>query len=348
MEGVKGVLLGMDLAELAGVADALGLKSYAAKQLAQWIYGKRAERVEAMSNLSIAARAALQESYTLGRERPLGGAISRDGTGKYLYRAEGDDIRGQGRTVETAVITEENRVTACLSTQVGCRMGCRFCATGAQPFGGNLTPAQILNQLFSLPEAQSISNIVFMGMGEPLDNYTHLIRTLTCLCAEWGCGMSPRRITVSTVGPSDSVLRFIRQSECHLAVSLHTPFDAQRRELLPAAGGLSLQELMTMIRQGNWYGQRKLSFEYVLMQGVNDTMAHLEATARLLRGLPALVNLIPFHPHPFAPQEFKAPSPRALQGFAEGLMRQGVKCTIRASRGEDIAAACGLLSTTRG
>lgn len=344
----KGVLLGMNPEELTGVARALGLKDYAAKQLAHWLYVERVDSIDAMSNLSLVARAALAEAYELGREQPRQASISRDGTAKYLYSVQGPGLKGAGRTVETAVIPEGKRVTACLSSQVGCRMGCCFCATGAQPYGGNLTPAQILNQLFSLPEGQNVTNIVFMGMGEPLDNYPHLTRAIECLCSDWGCAMSPRRITVSTVGASDNLLPFIRQSECHLAVSLHSPFDAQRQELVPASRGMLLRGLMDTIRQGHWYGQRKLSFEYVLIKGVNDSPDHQRATAQLLRGLPALVNIIPFHPHPFAPAALQPPSARSLNAFAEGLTALDVKCTIRLSRGEDISAACGLLSTTQG
>lgn len=331
-------LLGRSYAELQALVATENYPRFTAKQLCDWLYKKHVATFDAMTNLSKTLRADLNEKYVLGRSAPLEMRTSRDGTRKYLFAANA------GRTVETAMIPDAERRTLCVSSQVGCRMHCQFCATGQQPWGGNLLAAQILNQILSVDECDELSNLVFMGMGEPLDNTDELLRTLQVLTAEWGLAMSPRRITVSTVGVRKGLERFLKESEAHLAVSLHTPFEDERRELLPASGGLSLKELFALLHTVNWRGQRKLSFEYVVLAGVNDSARHVEELIRILRPIPCLVNLISYHPHNGA--EFSRPKDMVLARMRDRLNNSGVHTTIRASRGMDIDAACGLLSTT--
>lgn len=331
-------LFGATLQELERVAEGLALPPYAGRQLAGWLYGKNVVDFQGMTNMSRATRATLAARYTIARGAPLGAQRSVDGTVKYLFGV------GEGTTVETALIPEGGRMTICLSSQVGCKMGCSFCATGAQHYHGSLDPGQILNQYASSPARASVSNVVFMGMGEPLDNYTAVMQAIEVLTAEWGYGMSPRRITVSTVGLLEPLRRFIRESPCHLAVSLHTPFQAERARLLPAARQVELRDLMAVLRQGDWRGQRRLSFEYVLLHGVNDTARHAQGLGRMLRGMPALLNLIPYHTH--AGASYQAPTSMQARWFLNAVQGEGLRATLRATRGEDIAAACGMLSKT--
>lgn len=333
-------LLGKTLPELKEWVAAEGYPRFAAQQLCEWLYKQAIASFDEMTNISKQVRAELKEKCLLGRENYQLVQTSRDGTRKYLFPVN------DGRTVETAMIPDLDRRTLCVSSQVGCRMGCRFCATGQQPWGGNLSAAQILNQILSVDERAELSNIVFMGMGEPLDNLDELLRVLEVLTAPWGLAMSPRRITVSTIGIAQGLGRFLRESECHLAVSLHTPFDAERRTLLPATSGFPLKELLAQLRTVNWRGQRKLSFEYVVLAGVNDSPAHIDGLIKLLRGVPCLVNLIGYHPH--AGAMFERPKDAVLLKMRDKLTQAGILTTLRASRGMDIAAACGLLSKTKG
>ena len=333
-------LLGKTLPELKEWVAAEGYPRFAAQQLCEWLYKKAVASFDEMTNISKQVRAELNEKCFLGRGNYQLVQTSRDGTRKYLFPVK------DGRTVETAMIPDLDRRTLCVSSQVGCRMGCRFCATGQQPWGGNLSAAQILNQILSVDERAELSNIVFMGMGEPLDNLDELLRVLEVLTAPWGLAMSPRRITVSTIGIAQGLRRFLRESECHLAVSLHTPFDAERRTLLPGTSGFPLNELLAQLRTVNWRGQRKLSFEYVVLAGVNDSPAHVDGLIKLLRGVPCLVNLIGYHPH--AGATFERPKDAVLLKMRDKLTQAGILTTLRASRGMDIAAACGLLSKTKG
>ena len=337
-------LFGMTLAQLQGLCEAEGFPKYAARQMCDWLYGKGVAELDAMTNLSLRTRARLAQVATIERPAPAEVSQSADGTCKYLFPV------GGGQWVEAVFIPndrdeETTRATLCLSCQAGCRMGCRFCNTGRQGFHGNLSAAQILGQVFGLPERDRLTNIVFMGMGEPMDNYDAVMQSLEVLTAPWGLAWSPRRITVSSVGVTPAVLRFVRESQCHLAISLHNAFPAERAALMPAQRAYPLEELLSLLRQHDWGGQRRLSFEYTLMQGVNDDLAHAAALARLLRGMRCRVNLIRYHAAPGG--DYRAPSPAAVSAFRDYLMRHGITCTLRASRGEDIMAACGLLAGRR-
>ena len=332
-------LFGKTLEELEKLTKQLGLPSYSARQISEWLYKKDLSSIEEMTNLSKKARALIAESYDLGTTRPVEVSESVDGTKKYLFRALNDKF------IETAYIPEEKRSTLCVSSQVGCKMGCLFCMTGKQGFQGNLSTGEILNQFKSIPEWKSLSNIVYMGMGEPLDNLTEVLKSLQILTAEWGFALSPRRITVSTIGITPAMLQFLDQSNAHLAVSLHTPFEEERRKLMPVQQVYPLQEVLREIRSWDFGRQRRVSFEYILFRDFNDSPAHVNELARILQGIRCRINLIRFHPIPDTPLE--SPSEATIQAFRNKLVAKGITTTIRASRGQDIWAACGLLSTKK-
>ena len=334
---MKQNLFGKTLEQLGAVAAEAGLPVYAARQIGEWIYRKDALGFAGMSNLPRRARELLSELYDIELRPPVKATESSDGTRKYLFAAE------RGGFVEAAWIPEARRSTLCLSVQVGCKMGCLFCMTGKQGFQGQLSAGEILNQYRSLPERGSVTNIVYMGMGEPLDNLSNVLDSLEVLCSEYGFGLSPTRITVSTIGLLPAMRTFLERSRCHLAVSLHTPFEEERRRLMPVENVYPLKDVLDELRRSALRGQRRVSFEYILFDRLNDTPRHARELARILNGIRCRVNLIPFHPIPGTPL---APSPRAAMAQFEAHLREhGIITTIRRSRGQDIAAACGMLST---
>ena len=336
---MKKPLLGMTMEELRTAATEAGLPAYAGSQLAGWIYARGVNDIGLMTNLSQKGRQALQERYEVGGKGPILKQESRDGTVKYLFPTE------NGKSVEAVFIPDGERATLCVSTQVGCRMGCRFCMTGRQGFEGNLSAHDILNQLYSLPERERLTNVVFMGQGEPMDNLDAVMKATQLLTADYGWAWSPRRITVSTVGVRKGLERFLRESDCHLAISLHNPFPAERLEMMPAEKACSLTDLIGMLKEADWSHQRRLSFEYIVFAGLNDTQRHARELVRLLGPLACRVNLIRFHTIPDSP--FVGASYERMCWLRDYLTRHGVTTTIRTSRGEDIMAACGLLNTAK-
>lgn len=329
----------MTLEELKGVASELGLPAYAAKQMADWIYKKKITRISEMTNIAVAKRTLLEDSFEIGAYPPSEYQKSEDGTIKYLYAA------GSGRFVESVYIPTDDRATLCVSSQVGCKMNCLFCMTGKQGFTANLTANQILNQIQSLPENDSLSNIVFMGMGEPLDNVDELFKVLEILTAPYGYAWSPKRITVSTIGVTKGLKRFLEESECHLAVSLHSPYPEERLSLMPVEKAFPAREVIDLINQYDFSHQRRVSFEYIVFKNLNDSLKHAETLSSLLREIPCRVNLIRFHAIPNVPLETSDIT--KMEAFRDFLNAKGVVCTIRVSRGEDIFAACGMLSTAK-
>lgn len=332
-------LFGKTLEELKVLSASLGLPSFTGNQLAEWLYKKEISSFGEMTNLSKKARALLQENYDTGIKPPIDVQESVDGTKKYLFRAL------EGKFIETAYIPDGKRSTVCVSSQVGCKMGCLFCMTGKQGFQGNLTSGEILNQYRSIPEWRTITNIVYMGMGEPLDNLAEVLKSLEILTSEWGFALSPRRITVSTIGITPAMLEFLNNSNAHLAVSMHTPFDEERRKLMPVQQVYPLQEVLKEIRSWDFGRQRRISFEYIMFKDFNDSAAHVNELSKILHGIRCRINLIRFHPIPDTPLE--SPDDETINSFKEKLNAKGITTTIRASRGEDIWAACGLLSTKR-
>ncbi len=331
------ILLGKNLPELEEVVRAEGMPSFTGKQLAGWLYGSEARSFGEMSNLSKQSRAALEERYETGLCEHVKASVSADGTKKYLYPT------GGGRFIETTFMPEARRNTLCLSTQVGCKMGCLFCMTARQGFQANLSAGEIVNQLRSLPERKLVTNIVYMGMGEPFDNTEEVLKSLEILTAPWGFGISPRKITVSTIGLIPGMNQFLEKTRCNLAISLHSPFDEERRMLMPVQHVYPIRDVIRELNRAETKRQRKISFEYILFKGVNDSDRHVKELARLLNKLPCRVNLMRFHPVPNAPLEGAGEA--SLVRFRDALNAKGIIATIRQSRGIDIEAACGLLST---
>ena len=333
---MKEKLLGMTPEELKAAVSSCGLKPFVGRQLAEWIYGKRVSSWDRMTNIGNEAKARLQDKYELGTVAPAASAVSSDGTRKYLFEVS------PGNYVEAVMIPDDDRKTLCVSSQAGCKMGCRFCMTGRQGWHGNLSTADILNQFISIDEAEGLTNTVFMGMGEPLDNYESVKRAITVLTADWGFGWSPKRITVSTIGVIPTLKRFLDEEKCHLAVSLHNPFPEEREQMMPVQKAYHIQDVIKLIRQYDFSGQRRVSFEYTMFAGFNDDKVHADALIRLLRGLECRVNLIRFHKIPDFPYE--SSSTGTMEAFRDRLNNNGIICTIRSSRGEDILAACGMLA----
>ncbi len=334
---MKQLLFGKTLAALREVVEEAGLPAFAAGQIAGWLYVRKVGTIDEMTNLSKKARAYLNSRYDTGVSAPMKVLVSRDGTKKYIFGT------GSEKFIETAMIPENDRITVCVSSQVGCKMGCLFCMTGKQGFQGQLTAGEIVNQVRSIEEADKVTNIVYMGMGEPFDNLEEVLRSIEILTAPWGFAMSPRRITVSTIGIIPGMKSFLERSEAHLAVSLHSPFDEERRQLMPIQAVYPIAGVVQEIRKWDFSGQRRVSFEYILFRGLNDTPRHVRELARLLNGINCRVNLIRFHSIPGT--SLQGTDDDALMSFRDELNRKGILTTIRASRGEDIYAACGLLST---
>jgi 23S rRNA (adenine2503-C2)-methyltransferase len=334
---LKEKLYGKTLNELIAVTKRIGLPAFAAKQISDWLYKKEIQSIEEMTNLSKRMRELLMVDYEIGLSAPISYTESTDGTRKYLYKVLND------KYIETAYIPDNERATICVSSQSGCKMGCIFCMTGKQGFQGNLTSNEILNQFRSMPEFTSLTNMVYMGMGEPLDNITEVLKSLEILTSDWGYGWSPTRITVSTVGLINGIKEFLEKSRCHLAVSLHSPFDEERRKLMPIQRTNTVEEVLEIIRKFDLNNQRRVSFEYILFKGINDTPRHIKELARILNGIKCRINIIRFHPIPGS--QFESPNLGMTINFKEALNAKGILTTIRASRGVDIQAACGLLST---
>ena len=332
-------LYGQTLPQLEALCNRLEMPRFAAKQIARWLYDKHATTIEAMSELSARHRALLAETYEVGLTAPEKVSISTDGTKKYLYRTS------QNHFIESAYIPDGDRATLCISSQAGCRMGCRFCATGRQGLQHSLSTNEILNQIESLPERERLTNVVFMGMGEPLDNLDSLLPALEVLTSAWGFGWSPTRITVSTAGVASRLERFLEATQVHLAVSLHNPFPHERAEIMPIEKAWPIREVVEILRRYDFTHQRRVSFEYIVMSGLNDSPRHIRELCRLLDGIKCRINLIRFHKIPGSP--YFSPDDRAMIAFRDALTAKGIHTTIRTSRGEDIQAACGLLSTAQ-
>ena len=332
----KTPLYGMTLSQLKAVVKQSDLPGFTAGQIANWLYKNHVDSIDGMTNLSKKARTILNEQYEIGLSNPINLQTSTDGTKKYLFKADNGFI-------EAAFIPEAKRNTLCVSSQVGCKMRCLFCMTGKQGLQGQLSANQILNQIRSIPEQEQLTNLVYMGMGEPFDNLGPVMQSLEVLTSDWGYGWSPKRITVSTIGLIPEMRHFLDNSNCHLAVSLHSPFEAERRSIMPISQKYSIKEILTEIRSHDIGRQRRVSFEYIVFKGMNDTPKHVKELARILNGIKCRINLIRFHEIPNTPLE--STDEERLLEFQAALKAKGLTTTIRASRGQDIDAACGLLST---
>lgn len=350
-DGMKTRLIGMNADELGKVARETGLPKFAAGQMARWLYVKKAGDIEMMTDISKEGRQRLAERYEVGVTGYSDLQISSDGTKKYLFPVLGEHRSPSGDrlergAVEAVMIPDGDRSTLCVSSQSGCRMGCRFCMTGRQGFHGHLSAADIISQFLAVDESDSLTNAVFMGMGEPLDNYGEVMRAIEILTAPWGFAWSPKRITLSTVGVLPALRRFLDESRCHLAVSLHSPFSDERLSVMPVEKAYPIRDVVDLIREYDFTGQRRVSFEYTMFSGFNDSRRHADALIRLLSGLECRVNLIRFHSIPDFP--YAASPDLIIENFRDRLNRAGITATIRASRGEDILAACGMLAGRHG
>ncbi|MBP3482797.1 MAG: 23S rRNA (adenine(2503)-C(2))-methyltransferase RlmN [Alistipes sp.] len=330
-------LYGETVAGLRGICAELNMPRFAAGQIARWLYRRHISSFEEMTDISAANRELLARNFSLGLSAPVRESVSADGTKKYLFRT------GEGAFVESAYIPDGERATLCVSSQAGCRMGCRFCATGRQGLQHSLSTCDILNQIVSLPERDRLTNLVFMGMGEPLDNMENLLPALDILTSEQGFGWSPTRITVSTAGVAKNLRRFLDETRVHLAVSLHNPFHDERAAIMPVENAWPIAEVADILRGYDFTHQRRVSFEYIVMSGLNDSPRHVRELCRLLDGIKCRINLIRFHKIPDSP--YFSPDAEKIEAFRNALTAKGIMTTIRASRGEDIDAACGLLST---
>jgi len=351
---MKKKLLGKTPSELKDIAVSCGLPAFTGKQIAQWLYVKRVRSIEEMTNLSKTGRARLAEEYEVGVTAPIDVQTSADGTRKYLFpvTCTHDGALGaiesptpgklETAAIEAVMIPDDDRKTLCVSSQSGCKMGCHFCMTGRQGFHGHLSAADIISQFLAVDESFELTNTVFMGMGEPLDNWENVRRAIEILTADWGFGWSPKRVTLSTIGVIPNLRRYLDESRCHLAVSLHDPFPDERESIMPVEKGYHIRDVIDLIRQYDFTGQRRVSFEYTMFSGFNDTKRHADALVQLLKGLECRVNLIRFHKIPDFP--YSTTSTAMMEAFRDRLTRSGITATIRASRGEDIFAACGLLA----
>ena len=349
----------MTLAELKSVVSGLGMPAFTAKQIAQWLYEKHAKSIDEMTNLSKQNREKLKEQYEVGALSPIDCQRSKDGTIKYLFPVVTTNTHQRLRVgatagipspnthffVETVYIPDHDRATLCVSCQVGCKMNCLFCQTGKQGWQGNLTATDILNQIYALPEAETLTNIVFMGQGEPMDNLDAVLRVCEILTADWGYQWSPKRITVSSVGVRGKLKRFLDESDCHIAISMHSPLHEQRLQLMPAEKAMPIAETVELLKQYDFTHQRRCSFEYICFGGLNDSPVFGREIAKLLNGLECRVNLIRFHEIPDV--DLPSSNEKRMEALRDYLTYHGITTTIRASRGQDILAACGLLSTAK-
>lgn len=332
-------LLGLSLEELHEVVAESNLPKFAAKQIADWVYKKKVTSIDDMTNISVANRAKLSEKYDVGRSEPILCQTSADGTVKYLFKTS------KGQLIESVMIPEGERATLCVSSQVGCKMNCHFCMTGKQGFSGNLSANEILNQLYSVKESDQLTNAVYMGMGEPLDNYTELKKVLDIMVADYGMAWSPKRITVSTTGVIPKLKLFLEESDAHLAISIHSAIKEQRASIMPVEKAFSIAEVVNLLKEYDWSKQRRLSFEYIMFDGFNDSIKHAQQLASMIGVLDCRVNLIRFHEIPNV--ELKTSDQKTMEAFRDYLTGRRIVCTIRTSRGEDISAACGMLSTEK-
>lgn len=333
---LKKTLIGLTLEQLRDITDAVGLRPFAAKQIASWLYVKRVKSIDMMTDLPKAARERLNEEYCVGLTPPKDAAVSADGTVKYLFDGVG------GRDIEAVYIPDGERATLCVSSQAGCKMNCRFCMTGRQGFNGNLTANAIINQVLSIPQSRQLTNIVFMGMGEPLDNLQAVLNAIEILTAPWGLGWSPKRITVSSIGKLKELRTLLDTTKVHVAISLHNPFPAERAGIMPVERAFPIRDVIALLSNYDFSHQRRLSFEYIMWRDVNDSMRYAETLAKLIGRLDCRVNLIRFHAIPGS--ELRPSTTATMERFRDYLNDKGITATIRASRGEDIMAACGMLA----
>ena len=330
----------LSLSELAAFLDERHHPPYRAQQIRQWLFQRRAREFAEMTNLPRELRDALAESFSISSLTERQRAESRDGTVKFLFGL------ADGQSVESVLIPEPKRLTLCISTQAGCAYGCAFCATALLGFKRNLSASEIVDQIVeagrTAGDSARITNIVFMGMGEPLANYAHTLRAIEIITdASWGLGIAPRRVTLSTVGLIPQIEKLMQETNVSLAISLHAATDELRGRLMPVNRKYPLERLIDCCRKLPLPRRKRITFEYVLLGGVNDSLADAQALCKVLGGVPSKVNVIPFNPHPGS--AFERPADQTVKCFQQVLFDHGIQANVRRARGDDIAAACGQL-----
>lgn len=330
-------IIDLTLPQLTAEFDFWGLPKYTAKQIVDWVYNKRIGSFDQITNISKQNIKTLKEHFEIGIYGYSLVTQSADGTKKYLFATPKGNI-------ETVMIPDDDRYTLCISSQVGCKMNCMFCMTGKCGFSGNLSAGDIINQVMSVEESGALTNIVFMGMGEPFDNLEEVLRAIEILTSSWGFAWSPKRITVSTSGLIKGTKEFLDKTQCHLAISLHNPFPEERKAIMPVEGSNPVKELIDLLHRYDFAHQRRLSFEYIVFEGQNDSLLHAKGIVKLLKGLRCRVNLIRFHE--VEGTDLRSPDDMKMEMFRNYLNKHNIISTIRRSRGEDIAAACGQLKNS--
>ena len=329
-------LCGHTFEEIFSLISTSGYTRAHALSISNSIYKKKAIELASITGIPRKLKEELSENACIGITKPVTSEVSFDRSVKYLFRTE------CGKEFETVFIPETKRQTVCVSTQSGCRMGCSFCATGRYGFHGNLTTGEIVNQILSLPDSQKITHVVFMGMGEPMDNLDNVLKACEIITAEWGLAISPRNVTVSTVGITPAVKKFLKFSACNLTLSLHTPFSSQREKITPVEKRYPARAMIDLMKAHPLKKKRRLSIAYIMIRNFNDSDPHLEELKSLLKNSNIRINLLPYHNSGNDP--YISSTEERMQFFKHGLVISGISASIRKSRGADISAACGLLA----
>jgi len=334
---VKKSLCGLTADEIFRLIGPSGYAYSHAVSISNSIYKKRTGEISQVKKIPRKLINELEADYCAGILMPVASQVSADKTVKYLFRTEA------GKEFETVYIPDNKRNTVCVSTQSGCRMGCPFCVTARYGFRGNLSPGEIVNQIISITDAGKVTHIVFMGMGEPMDNLENVLKACEIITAEWGLAISPRNVTVSTVGIAPGVEKFLESSDCNLTLSLHSPFIEERKKVVPIEKKYPAQKIIEIMKNYPVRKKRRLSIAYVMINDLNDTDNHLEGLKTLLKDSIIRVNLLPYHPVGNDPN--RSSTAERMQFFKHNLVVSGISASVRTSRGIDISAACGLLAT---
>lgn len=333
---VRKSICGLASDEIFDLIRSSGFTTGHAVSLAHNVYKKHRSDISLFEKIPKTLKIMLSASAVSGIFFPKDELVSDDKSVKYLFVSE------FGKVFETVYIPEGRRHTVCVSTQSGCRMGCTFCATGEYGYKGNLTSAEIVNQIIAIPQAEKITHVVFMGMGEPMDNLENVLKACNIITAEWGLALSPRNVTVSTVGILPGIEKFLKASDCNMTLSLFSPFADERVKGVPIEKLYPFQKILDLMKQFKVRKGRRLSVAYMMIQNVNDTDSHLRELISIVKGSSVRVNLIPYHPHPGV--QNLSSSKERMQYFKHNLVISGISASIRKSRGADISAACGLLA----
>ncbi len=328
-------IAGSDPEEIQNLLASRGIDGRYARRLLYWIYRKAIRSFGEINDIPKKVLAELEANFVTGLSFPLDSALSEDGSVKYMFTTPG------GLLHETVWLPEGKRQTVCISVQAGCRMGCRFCATGQNGWGGNLTAGEIANQVVSLPHG--FTHIVLMGMGEPGDNIGQVIKACNILTSEWGLAAGHSRVTVSTVGVTPSVKRLLDETDCNITLSLHSPFPDERLQVIPAEARWPFAGTLRLMQEYAGTRKRRFTVAYVMIRGRNDSARHLDELKRLLTGTGIRVNLLPFHP--LENNGEQGSDLETMMSFKHHLVTSGIGASVRKSRGADISAACGMLAT---